>query len=640
MGGLLVQAHPAHDPRGAEVDRPPGVVAPPARPAGRGVVVDGTAGTQLAGEAPLRAARGGDRSLRQVGTLLPAGRRRPGAQVGLGTAQQVVDDLPALRAVVAAHVLDPVRDHPVVGDAVAVVVPDPLTGHLPVDAPGARHGGEGVDERCVGRVVTGRRRPAEAVHVHAEAVADVVLLPDRPLGVPLLDELLGTVAVLGDEPAEPVDPLGEVLVHPRVARDDAGVGLGLEDLHRPRGRLDALVVDLDHEVAVHHPAQGVLAQRGQPAPVAVRPLRVDRQHLAGDELGDLGRDDPALDGVVVQLRPAALHLPELPGRQEVADVDDDALGPGVEAHPAQRVVELMAQVHRADPELLGLVETGVDLGLGAVRDAQGHAAAEGSGDLHAEDDGHLALLDVAPGLLRRVDDAEPALARAAVARVDEGLELLGLLHLATHDVHVVARAGVDLGRQRAQDGVVDRVGDHDPLATAPGALHPPVVHLLVGERGPLRGVLEGRVEIGVVRVERTLALEVGDVLDEAGAAIAAVAVAVGEGVLDAELAEGLAADDVAAEALVGHQVGVRVDEATHLPLRPGPGGRRPRDAELGVLRQRVALLVPGLRVRARPRGAAAEQGDEQEQDEGGQPSPRAAVRCGHAKLLLVSNWDA
>src|SRR5699024_4467199 len=135
---------------------------------------------------------------------------------------------------------------------------------------------------------------------------------------------------------------------------------------------------------------------------------------------------------------ALLDLPELTGVEEVAGVDHHALRAGVEAHPAQRVVELVAEEHRADAHLLDLVQAGVDVGLRTLGEAEGGAAAEGVGDLHPEDDGHLALLDVFPRLLRSAGDAEPSLAGSPVTLVDEGLEPLGLLHLAANGVHVVA----------------------------------------------------------------------------------------------------------------------------------------------------------------------------------------------------------
>src|SRR5699024_2562348 len=271
-------------PRGADVDLPPGVLAPRAAPPGVPAVVDRVAGPVRTGEATLGAARGGHGALRQVLPWRPIGGARPGPQVGLRAPHEVLDDLLAVLTTVGPHVLHPVRDHPVVGDAVPVVVPVALAGDLPVDRPRAEEGGEGVGHRSLRGVVPRWRRPTEAVHVHAEAIADVVALDDGLLLGTLLDEALRVVAVLGDDATELVDPLGQGLVHPRVARDHARVALGLEVLHRPLRRLDALVVVLDEETPVHHPAEGVLAELGQPPRVAVRALGVDGQDLAGDVL--------------------------------------------------------------------------------------------------------------------------------------------------------------------------------------------------------------------------------------------------------------------------------------------------------------------------------------------------------------------
>src|SRR5699024_11218752 len=117
----------------------------------------------------------------------------------LRASYEVLDDLLAVLTSVGPHVLHPVRDHPVVGDAVPVVVPVALAGDLPVDRPRAEEGREGIGQRSLRGVVPRRRRPTEAVHVHAEAVADVVALADGLLLGALLDEALRRVAVLGDE---------------------------------------------------------------------------------------------------------------------------------------------------------------------------------------------------------------------------------------------------------------------------------------------------------------------------------------------------------------------------------------------------------------------------------------------------------
>ena len=290
----------------------------------------------------------------------------------------------------------------------------------------------------------------------------------------------------------------------------------------------------------------------------------------------LGRRRDA-DGVVVLRAGALLRLPEGAGRQELADVDRRAEGARVEADAAQRVVELVAQEHAAHAQLVQLVQTAVDVVLAALRDVQDLLAAERLGGLDAQDDGQLALLDDLAGLRGVGDDPEPALARAAVHLVDVGLHVVRLLRLQADGGHLVAAAVLE-GVDRADHAVGDEVVDEHPLAAAPGPLDPGVVVLLVGQRVMGGPVLERRPSVGVVLAVAAL----GDEVEDRERAVGVVLGAVLERVGDALLGERLAADEPAAEGLVGHQVVVRVDEAPHLALGVGPLERLAGDVDLGV----------------------------------------------------------
>lgn len=374
--------------------------------------------------------------------------------------------------------------------SVGVQVPGALAGGLPVDDGPAVRAAEGVRDGA-GHVRASRGGPAaDAVHVGAVAVARAVLVPHR-LGAPrLLDEVLRAVHVLGDEAAETVDPLGPVDVHPAVRGDDAGVGLGLEDVERPARGLDAHVVDLEHHVALHHAAHRVLAEVGESPHIALGVLVVggDVDVLGQFRLG-AGRGGRT-DGVVV-LGPGALFRPpEGAGRQELPHVDGGAERSLVEADSAQRVVELVAQEHAAYAEVVQLVQPGVDVGPVALGDVQDLLAAEGFGGLDAQDDRELALFDDLPGLGAVGDDAEPALARAAVHPVDVGLHVVRQLRLQPDRRHLVAAAVLE-EVHGADHAVGDQVVHQDPLSAAPGPFDPGVVVLLVGQ-----GVVGGPVHEG------------------------------------------------------------------------------------------------------------------------------------------------
>ena len=219
----------------------------------------------------------------------------------------------------------------------------------------------------------------------------------------------------------------------------------------------------------------VVAERAEPARVAVRRRRIDRQRPAGQQLAEQVADEHVARGarqrhlLVVGLLVGALaglHVPELAGLVEVAGVDDDAGRAAVARHAAEAVVELVDQLHVAHAEVVvDLVEAPVDVGVGAVADAVVQPAVEEVRDLDAGDDRELAGVDDAPRLERVGHDPEPALARAALLRVDVALQRAQVLGLQAHAVHLVA--GVAPVRiQRAQRVVLDEEVHEDPLAAA------------------------------------------------------------------------------------------------------------------------------------------------------------------------------
>src|SRR4029078_4521897 len=122
----------------------------------------------------------------------------------------------------------------------------------------------------------------------------------------------------------------------------------------------------------------------------------------------------------------------------VAVVDDDAGRARVARHAGEAVVELVDDLHAAHPEVVDLLQARVDLVGRALGLPVLHAAVEQLGDLDPHHDGELARVDNAPRLRRRLDDAAPALARAAVLRVDVVLQLAEAPGLQPHAVHLVA----------------------------------------------------------------------------------------------------------------------------------------------------------------------------------------------------------
>ncbi len=427
--------------------------------------------------------------------------------------------------------------------------------------------------------------------------------------------------VLGDEAAEGVDALGPVEVHPAVRGEHAGVGGGLEDVEDPAGGLDAHVVDLEHHLALHHAAYGVLAEVGEPTGVALGVRGVGGDLGARGQVG-LRLGGGGADGVVGLRAGALLGLPEGAGRQELADVDGRSEAARVEADPAQRVVELVAQEHAAHTEVVQLVEALVDVLLAALGDVEDLLAAERLGGLHAQDHGELALLYDRAGLRAVGDDPEPALAGAAVLLVDERLEVVGQLGLEPDRGHLVAAAVLE-EVDRADHAVGDEVVDEDPLAAAPGALHPGVVVRLMRHRVVGGPVGEGGPADRVVPAVTA----VGDVVEDRECAVGVVLGAVLERVRDSGRREHLAADQPPAERLVGEQVVVRVDETPYLAGGIGPGERLPGDVDLGV-GGGPGGRVPPLRGR-RTRAGAEDRGQyEEEQRDDGDVSASAVRTSG------------
>src|SRR5690349_15627312 len=161
-----------------------------------------------------------------------------------------------------------------------------------------------------------------------------------------------------------------------------------------------------------------------------------------------------------------LRAPEVPAEHELPAVDDRADRPVVEAGAAERVVELVDRIERADAEPAHLVDPVLHVRDSAVRLVLVLGAAEELGLLDAEDHGVLAVVDDPPRLERVGDDPEEALAGAAGLRVDVVLELVHPLRLEVDRVHLVA--GVLLVRvDAAEHAVLDEVVDHQPLAAEP-----------------------------------------------------------------------------------------------------------------------------------------------------------------------------
>jgi hypothetical protein len=153
----------------------------------------------------------------------------------------------------------------------------------------------------------------------------------------------------------------------------------------------------------------------------------------------------------------------------------------------------------------------------------------------------------------------------------------------------------------------------------------------MGHRVVRRPVLERRPADRVVLAVTA----VGDVVEDRERAVGIVLGAVLEGVGDPFLGEGLAADEPAAEGLVGEQVVVRVDEAPYLPLGVGSLEGLARDIDLGV-RSGPRHRVPPVRLgRGTGRGAERHGHHDEEQREnrdGATPAVWLSSHGHHSRL--------
>src|SRR5690606_12684560 len=215
---------------------------------------------------------------------------------------------------------------------------------------------------------------------------------------------------------------------------------------------------------------------------------------------------------------------------------------------------------------------------------------------------------------------------AAVHPVDEVLHVVGELRLQPDGGHLVAAAVLE-EVHRADDAVGDEVVDQHALSAAPGAFDPGVVVLLVGQGVVGRPVLEGGPPH---RVAPTVAA-VGDEVEHGERAVGVVLGAVLERLGDAAVGERLAADEPAAERLVGHDVVVRVDEPAYLSGGVRALERLAGDADPRV-RGRAGRRVPPVAVGGGARCGTEGRGqDEQDQGQEGDWSASAggASNDGH-----------
>ena len=226
---------------------------------------------------------------------------------------------------------------------------------------------------------------------------------------------------------------------------------------------------------------------------------------------------------------------------------------------AEGVVEFVHREQAAHVHGIETVEPLDDLLAGAFRRAQELAAIEHLGGLHAEDHRHLALADHVPGLGRIGDDAEPALAGAAVLGVNivlHGVHLLGLHFDRRHGVAIVLLLGVEL----TQHLVVHQMVDQDFQTGEMGPLDPAVVTLVMLQRVVTRPELIARPAFGGVGPGAA-----GDLLHQTGESLGAmIDGAVVQGMIDTEGMERVAVIHPAADELIGGNMAVRVDEAEHV----------------------------------------------------------------------------
>ncbi len=215
---------------------------------------------------------------------------------------------------------------------------------------------------------------------------------------PLVDEARAVAGVRRDEAAHPVDARVGVGGRPRVAGHDAGVAQPLQQVEGGLPPDHAHVVGVEEHLALHHPADQVLPEVGQPAVVAVRRRAVERERdrrphavlvLDGAEeavplverAGVGGRELLAVLHLRGVRRGAPSHVPEGAGLQEVGGVHRDPGLAGVTGHARQRVVELVDQLHLRDAERADLVELPVDGRPGAR--GVGHVGLLGAAEQHA-----------------------------------------------------------------------------------------------------------------------------------------------------------------------------------------------------------------------------------------------------------------
>jgi hypothetical protein len=274
---------------------------------------------------------------------------------------------------------------------------------------------------------------------------------------------------------------------------------------------------------------------------------------------------------------ARLHLIPAAGLEEVPHVHDRTRRAAVAGDAADRVIELVRQLHLPNAERVDLVEPGVDLLLCAFGRVEEDSAVEDARHLDARDHGELPGVDHGARLERIADDAEPPLAGPAALRVDVVLKLVQAFRFQSNAVHLVAR--VLLQRiDGAKRVVVDEQVGHDPQPAAPRTLEPAVVVLLVRQRVVPRPVAERRPTVGRVRVD----LFAKDHLERGPVAAGLVVGTVDERVGYAVTIPGFAAPHAAADELERHHVVVRVEEPTHLAVRRLALRDRPVDVDIDL----------------------------------------------------------
>ncbi|PRD38300.1 UNVERIFIED_CONTAM: hypothetical protein NCL1_03576 [Trichonephila clavipes] len=567
------------------------------------------AGGDAIGDTPARPGPRGDRGRCAVSrsSLACLQRTLPHLQVDLGGAVQRAQ---RLVATFDAHFLDPVGDQAVVRLAIAVGVIEAFAGTLLVEAHrlqlaelatpvGTGEQGERVLHRL--HVVAGARTGlrAHAVGVGTEAESEGMLRAGGGMGLASLQEaadkaLAGALVV--------VDQTAEVEDVARLRHGDAAMaamGRGQRVVAR-LGHLDDFalhlqleVVEVDDHAVVHHLADGIAAQRGHAARVALRLVRlVDRQRAAGElaqqrsdgviaveQLRHRGHDGAG--AVVVVVLRAVVGLPEAAGVEAVAEVEHQ---PVEDAVATQGIVEFVHREQLTDADRVQHGQLLVDALLAAARGLARHQrnvrqrnagqvgqqtvadlAVEQVRDFHPQHHRQLALGDHLARFGRRGDETEPALARATLLGVNVVLQRTHHLGLLVDRVHFIAvvRLQLEQGVDRAQHLVLHQLVDHDAQTGLPGAFYPLVVHALVGQRMRSRPAGEGRPALVVVLAQRVVAVEVADQVEAAAGTVDVLAVL--ERVSDTETVERRAVLG-AAEEVGGADVHVGIGEAQHLAI--------------------------------------------------------------------------